>query len=73
MVEECEGKVAYLLASLDNLPSGDVNGKIEVLVEIVELQQKQIEDLQEQLDELPEVFELKERMLTAEEIENERT
>ena len=51
MVEECEGKVADLLASLDNLPSGDVNGKIEVLVEIVELQQKQIEDLQAQLDE----------------------
>jgi len=51
LVEECEGKVANLLASLDNLPSGDVNGKIEVLVEIVELQQKQIEDLQGQLDE----------------------
>jgi len=51
MVEECESKVANLLASLDNLPSGDVNGKIEVLVEIVELQQKQIEDLQGQLDE----------------------
>jgi len=50
MVEECESKVANLLAILDNLPSGDVNGKIEVLVEIVELQQKQIEDLQEQLD-----------------------
>jgi len=51
MVEECEGKVANLLASLDNLPSGDVDGKIEVLVEIVKLQQKQIEDLQGQLDE----------------------
>jgi hypothetical protein len=51
LVEECEGKVANLLASLDNLPSGDVDGKIEVLVEIVELQQKQIEDLQGQLDE----------------------
>jgi hypothetical protein len=51
LVEECESKVANLLASLDNLPSGDVNGKIEVLVEIVELQQKQIEDLQGQLDE----------------------
>jgi hypothetical protein len=51
MAEECEGKVANLLASLDNLPSGDVDGKIEVLVEIVELQQKEIEDLQGQLDE----------------------
>jgi len=51
LVEECESKVANLLASLDNLPSGDVDGKIEVLVEIVELQQKQIEDLQGQLDE----------------------
>ena len=61
MVEECEGKVANLLASLDNLPSGDVNGKIEVLVEIVELQQKQIEDLQEQLDEHYEDYEHKEK------------
>jgi hypothetical protein len=70
MIEECETKVANLLASMANLP---LDGKIMVLQEIVELQQKQIEDLQEQLDELPEVFELKERMLTAEEIENERT
>ena len=73
MVEECATKVANLLASMANLPEGDFDGKIMVLQEIVELQQKQIEDLQEQLDELPEVFELKERMLTAEEIENERT
>ena len=51
MVEECESKVANLLASLNNLPSGDVDGKIEVLLQIVELQQKQIEDLQGQLDE----------------------
>jgi hypothetical protein len=51
LVEECESKVANLLASMDNLPSSDVNGKIEVLVEIVELQQKEIEDLQGQLDE----------------------
>jgi len=64
MAEECEGKVANLLASLDNLPSGDVDGKIEVLVEIVELQQKQhslqqkqIEDLQEQLDQHYEDYE----------------
>jgi len=70
MSEECETKVANLLASMANLP---LDGKIMVLQEIIELQQKQIEDLQEQLDELPEVFELKERMLTAEEIENERT
>jgi len=68
LVEECESKVANLLAILGNLPSGDVNGKIEVLVEIVELQRKQIEDLQEQLDELPETFELKEKMLTVEEV-----
>jgi hypothetical protein len=51
LVEECESKVANLLARMDNLPSGDVNGKIEVLVKIIELQQKQIEDLQGQLDE----------------------
>jgi flagellar biosynthesis chaperone FliJ len=57
LVEECEGKVANLLASLDNLPSGDVDGKIEVLVEIVELQQKQIEDLQSQIDQHYEDYE----------------
>jgi len=50
MVEECESKVANLLASMSNLPKGDFNGKIGVLCEIIELQQKQIEDLQEQLD-----------------------
>jgi len=68
LVEECESKVANLLASLDNLPSGDVNGKIEVLVEIVELQQKQhslqqkqIEDLQGQLDEHEEDYMHKEK------------
>ena len=50
MVEECETKVANLLASISNLPEGDFDGKIMVLQEIIELQQKQIEDLQEQLD-----------------------
>ena len=68
MVEECETKVANLLASMANLP---LDGKIKVLQEIIELQQKQIEDLQEQLDELPETFELKEKMLTVEEAETE--
>jgi len=65
MVEECETKVANLLASMANLP---LDAKIKVLQEIIELQQKQIEDLQEQLDELPETFELKEKMLTVEEV-----
>jgi len=66
-----EDKVASLLASMSNLPSSDFDGKIMVLLEIIELQQKQIEDLQEQLDELPETFELKEKMLTVEEVEKE--
>jgi len=69
--EECESKVANLLARMANLPSGDFDAKIGVLQEIIELQQKQIQDLQEQLDELPEVFELKEKMLTVEEAETE--
>jgi hypothetical protein len=64
-----EDKVASLLASMSRLLSGDFDAKIAVLQEIIELQQKQIQDLQEQLDELPETFELKERMLTVEEAE----
>jgi predicted HicB family RNase H-like nuclease len=73
MVEECETKVANLLASLDNLPNSDFDGKIMVLLEIIELQQKQVEDLQEQLDEHEEDYEHKQKPLTIEEIENERT
>jgi len=68
MVEECETKVANLLASMANLP---LDGKIKVLQEIIELQQKQIEDLQEQLDNHEEDYEHKERMLTVEEAETE--
>ena len=71
MVEECETKVANLLASISNLPEGDFDGKIMVLQEIIELQQKQIEDLEQMLSELPEVFELKDKMLTVEEAEKE--
>jgi hypothetical protein len=66
MVEECETKVANLLASMANLP---LDGKIMVLLKIIELQQKQIQDLEQMLSELPEVFELKEKMLTVEEAE----
>jgi len=71
MVEECETKVANLLASMSNLPKGDFDGKIMVLLEIIELQQKQIQDLEQAFSELPEVFELKEKMLTVEEVEKE--
>jgi len=71
MVEECESKVASLLASMDNLPKNDYDAKIAVLCEIIELQQKQIQDLEQAFSELPEVFELKERMLTVEEVEKE--
>jgi len=68
MVEECETKVANLLASMANLP---VDAKINVLLEIIELQQKQIQDLEQAFSELPEMFELKEKMLTVEEAEAE--
>jgi len=71
MVEDCENKVSNLLASMSNLPQSDFNGKIAVLLTIIELQQKQIEDLEKAFYELPEVFELKERMLTVEEAEAE--
>ena len=69
MVEECETKVANLLASMANLLRDDFEGKIKVLQAIIELQQKQIQDLEQAFSELPEVFELKERMLTVEEVE----
>jgi hypothetical protein len=54
-----EGEVANLLASLDNLPKSPiyVDAKIAILTKILELQQKQIEDLQEQLDEHEEDYE----------------
>ena len=69
--EECETKVANLLASMSNLPQSDFDGKIAVLCEIIALQQKQIQDLEQAFSELPEVYELKERMLTVEEVEKE--
>ena len=68
MVEDCENKVSNLLASMSNLPEGDFDAKIMVLLEIIELQQKQILDLEKAFCELPEVFELKEKMLTVEEV-----
>jgi len=71
MVEECESKVANLLVSMSNLPKGDFDGKIAVLLEIIGLQEKQIQDLEQAFSELPEVYELKERMLTVEEVEKE--
>ena len=61
MVEDCEIKVANLLASLDNLPKGDFDAKIAVICEIIELQKKLIEDLQEQLDEHYEDYEHEEK------------
>ena len=69
MTENCESKVANLLVSMSNLPKGDFDGKIMVLQEIIELQQKQVQDLEQAFSELPEVYELKERMLTTEEAE----
>ena len=53
------------------MPKNDYDAKIAVLCEIIELQQKQILDLEQAFSELPEVFELKERMLTVEEAEAE--
>ena len=43
-----EGEVANLLASLDNLPKHDVDAKIAILTKILELQQKQIEELEKE-------------------------
>ena len=71
MVEDYESKIANLLASISNLPKGDFDAKIGILLEIIMLQQKQIEDLEKAFYELPEVFELKEKMLTVEEVEKQ--
>ena len=71
MSESWESQVASLFASISNLPKGDFDAKIAVLCEIIELQQKQILDLEQAFSELPEVFELKEKMLTVEEVETE--
>jgi len=71
MTEDCENQVANLLASISNLPKGDFDAKIGILLEIIMLQQKQIEDLEKAFYELPEVFELKEKMLTVEEVEKQ--
>jgi len=58
MVEECESKVANLLASMANLP---LDAKIMVLIEIIALQEKMIQDLQEQLDGHEEDYEHREK------------
>lgn len=71
MYEECESEVANLLASINNLPRNSFDKKIEILCVILELQQKQIEGLQKVIDSLPELYELKEKMLTPEEVEEE--
>ena len=66
-----EDKVASLLASISNLPSSDFDRKIGVLLEIIELQQKQIQDLQEQLNGHEEDYEHREKEVTVEEAEAE--
>ena len=71
MVEECESKVANLLVSMSNLPKGDFDGKIAVLLEIIGLQEKQIQDLQEQLDQHEEDYEHKEKPFWEKETKNE--
>lgn len=48
MIEQCESKVANLLASLDNVPDRDVDGKFRVLIQILEEQQREIEELRKQ-------------------------
>jgi hypothetical protein len=52
MIEKCESKVANLLASLDNLPMKDVDGRLRVYGDIIALQGRMIEGLQKQVDEL---------------------
>lgn len=68
MAEDCESKVANLLASMTNLPN---DAKIGVLLKIVALQEKQIQDLRNELDEHEEDYKHEENVLTVEEVENE--
>jgi hypothetical protein len=64
-----EGKVAEWLASLGNLPEGDLKGAIKILLDCVWEQQKQIEELQNQVDDLPETYELIQKKLPDSELE----
>jgi hypothetical protein len=50
--ESCESQVANLLASLDNLPENDLNGKINVLCEIIAVQDKEVANLKRDVEEL---------------------
>lgn len=68
-VEDCESQVANLLASMTKLPKLDFDAKIGVLLEIVALQEKQIQDLRSELDGHEEDYEHKEKVLTVEEVE----
>ena len=61
MGEECESKIACLLASMNNLAKNDYDSKITVLCKIIVLQEKMIQDLQEQLDGHEEDYEHKEK------------
>jgi hypothetical protein len=48
--EKCESKVANLLASLDNLPSSDVNARFRVLEAVLAIQEKEIQELKKAVD-----------------------
>ena len=48
--EQCESETANPLASFDNLPDDDVNGKLRLLLKILEVQGKTIQDMQRKLD-----------------------
>lgn len=57
MNEPNESKVANLLAKLDNLPAYDIGGFKRAVIEILEEQQKQIEEKEKALTKLRERFE----------------
>jgi hypothetical protein len=47
--ESCESKVANLLASLDNLPKSAVNQRLEVLIQCIAVQDKEMKMLKQKV------------------------
>ena len=46
MNESCESKVPNILASMNNLPKKDIIGKLDLLSQAIEEQEKEIKELQ---------------------------
>ena len=70
-VEELAKLLKDAMESISNLPREDVEAKIQVIFDQLDLLGKVTAELQKQIDELPETYELKERVVSVEDIEKE--